>query len=192
MKTRIACFVIITVVLFSLLPLSITAAQDANQAGLVIDYGDGTVETLCVTFTEPAISGLTLLDRSGIPYTQEDSFVTSIHDVNCGGDPDCTFFWSYWYQDEEGAWQAYNVGAADAEIVDGSVDGWRWADWEAGAAPPPEETPSLDSICAQAQTVTGETPSENTGMQTWVPYLSFGLLLVALVAGYLIFGRARA
>ena len=52
------------VILLVLLP-GVARAQDQNQAGLVVVFGDGRVERQCVAFTEESISGYELLRAVG-------------------------------------------------------------------------------------------------------------------------------
>lgn len=44
-------------------------AERPNGAGLVVRFGDGRVVTAYVQFDEPAITGIELLQRAGIPIT---------------------------------------------------------------------------------------------------------------------------
>ncbi|MCK4832396.1 MAG: hypothetical protein KAS81_06485, partial [Anaerolineales bacterium] len=121
------------------------SADPGNKAGLVVDYGDGRYDALCVSFDESEICGMDLLTLSGLSFVRtEPGLVTKIGDTGCpAGDPWCAppYYWSYSTQTTEGAWQAHPGGAADSQIVDGSVDGWRWADWNAWPAPGPILSP---------------------------------------------------
>jgi len=122
-----------------------------HHAGIVVDYGDGSFETACVSFSEPTMSGLDLLDRSGIPNERDaNGLITRIGDVGCPAmNPWCVppYYWSYWHQDAGGTWQVSPSGAGDSTITDGSVDGFAWVDWNMWPAPPPGITPTLDTIC---------------------------------------------
>ncbi len=142
-------------------------AQDdgEHRAGLVIRYGDGRVQTACVRFREPSLSGLELLERAGIPviaqtggmgaavckiggegcdYPVEDCF------CKCKG-AECTY-WAYHHL-ENGAWRYSPLGASAWRVQPGSVDGWAWGagNVQAGAQPP---AISLDQVCAAAATPT--------------------------------------
>ena len=44
----------------------ISAADEPNQAGLIVQFGDGRVETRCVSFEEDQITGADLLALSGL------------------------------------------------------------------------------------------------------------------------------
>ena len=57
--------------LFVVLHTPARAQEGGNQAGLVVVHGDGRVVTRCVRFDEPQISGLTLLQRSGLTFAAE-------------------------------------------------------------------------------------------------------------------------
>lgn len=83
------------------------APRESNRAALVIDYGMGVVDTLCVEFEETGISGLELIDRSGLSLIYgTDSDTGAICNIEgtgcpatncfcaCGGS-DC-IYWSYW------------------------------------------------------------------------------------------------
>src|SRR5688500_12968698 len=44
-----------------------------NRAGVVVRFGDGRVESRCVDFAEAQVSGLAVLQRSGLPVVAEQS-----------------------------------------------------------------------------------------------------------------------
>jgi prenyltransferase beta subunit len=125
----------------------ICADGPGNQATVIIDYGNGSRESICVEFEQAPISGLELLDLAGVPYelaVEYPGMVTQIRDVGCpGDDPYCDppMYWSYLYWDGAEGWQSYPVGAADSEVVDGTVDGWHWVDWNVWPPEGPAITP---------------------------------------------------
>ncbi len=49
-----------------------TQAKGPNRAGIVVQFGNGSVVQSCVTFSEPSISGWELLNRSGLTVYAED------------------------------------------------------------------------------------------------------------------------
>lgn len=152
----------------------VVAAQPApNRAGLVIQYADGSVETHCVRFSEPQISGLDLLERSGVPIITQGSAIGS---AVCKIGPDgCAFpnescfcategmravYWALHIRADE-RWTYANVGAANVPVTDGVVHGWAWGtgDSSAGAQPPLLD---IDAVCgpvAQAETSTLAPPT---------------------------------
>lgn len=135
-------------------------AQAPNRAGIVVDYGGGRVESACVTFPEPEITGLELLQRSGLPVSfQVTSGVTvcSIGNVGCSypaegcfcqcaGIGTCTY-WSYHLLDEGGSWQYSQIGAGAVRVLPGQMNGWRWGAGQASDAPSPLPT-SFEAVCA--------------------------------------------
>jgi hypothetical protein len=137
------------------------AQPAAHRAGLVVQYGDGSVETACVRFAEDEISGLDLLDRSGIAYVaQQSSIGAAVCKIGgqgcdypsegcfCQRDGPRSLYWAYQIG-APGGWRYSNLGAANVRVHDGDVNGWAWGagDSDAGAAPPPID---LAAICGPA------------------------------------------
>lgn len=161
-------YVIATVIL--LLFAAPVAAQEENRAGLVIVHGDGSVATQCIAFTEESISGAELLTRSQLDLSMEASsmgaticridgegcnFPTESCFCQCQGSP--CIYWSYWRL-TEGEWRYSNIGAGNALVRAGDVDGWRWG---AGTVDKAESPPAItfEEICVEPkQTVAPEPP----------------------------------
>jgi hypothetical protein len=130
-------------------------AQGENRAGLVVQYGDGSVQTFCVGFPGPSISGEDLLRTSGlnIVAVENSSFGAGICQISGEGCPDpnncfcqcqggsCEF-WRYYHQDG-GAWAFSAVGASGWLLEAGDVDGWAWG--PDGTSPP---VIPFEQICA--------------------------------------------
>ena len=150
---------ILSLVLITLAFLAVPVwAQGPHRAGLVVQFPDGQVETLCVEFAEAEITGAHLLDRSGLTGIQDYSSglgakVCKIEETGCDypgencwcqcqGSP-CAY-WNYW-QWKDGRWVYSPVGASDRRLRDGDIDSWVWGD---GQNPPPPV--SLDEICQAA------------------------------------------
>ena len=51
----------------------IAFAQEEDQAGLVLSYGDGQAEFYCIELVEPEITGFELLRRSGVAIEVNDA-----------------------------------------------------------------------------------------------------------------------
>ncbi len=146
-----------------------------NRAGVVIRRGDGSVQTACVSFDEPTINGLQLLERSGLDLNVETSgggaTVCSIAGEGChfpqeacfcqckGGGP-CRY-WAYWRLNG-GAWQFSNLGATSSKVQPGSVDGWAWGNGNVAEGARPPDT-SFESVCPLPQ------PIPATAMQQSLP-----------------------
>jgi len=144
-----------------------SAAQENNRAGLVVQFGDGSVETSCVEFTEPTISGLELLERSGLSVLAAydpsmGAMVCKIQEQGCPVDnclcqspPD---YWSYWHQIDNN-WIYSPAGSSTYPVDNGAVEGWSWGP----GSPPPVMT--FSEICAPPAT---STPT-NTSVPTSTP-----------------------
>ena len=119
-------------------------AQMAHTAGFVIQTDQGEVTTACVSFDSASISGLALLDDSGIPYQVQDGFMNSILGVSNpqGG----TMYWSYWHWDGR-EWVFNNTGAGDSGVFPGSIEAWFFTSWELFPSLPPDFVPDLSAIC---------------------------------------------
>ena len=133
-----------------------------NRAGLVVAYGDGRVETQCVTFADGKewITGQELLYLSTLELGMAElpaqgEAVCRIGDTGC--EPadclcrctlnDCTY-WSNW-RARDGKWVYSTSGVTSTVLTDGSVDGWFWASGVLGqgaAIQPPAI--GFDDICA--------------------------------------------
>lgn len=142
-----------------------TAAQGDNRVALVVDYGDGAVQTSCISFSEESITGYEALQRSNLPLTvgigAAGVNICAIGDVGCAAEPclcqctgeaDCVL-WSYW-RGLAGSWDFVGLVEADNYVVqDGAVEGWRWGQVSGqNVAPPP--LLAFDAICAVPETPT--------------------------------------
>ncbi len=132
------------------------SSGQTNRAGLVIDYGEGTVETHCVEFSETYITGRELLERAGLSVENYGGFICNIERVGCPL-TDCLckcrtdpcLYWSYWVKSSpgQGDWNYSNTGAWLRQVYDGYVDGWHWGE----AAKPPHC--SHEELCGSTDTV---------------------------------------
>jgi len=139
----------------------VTFAGEPNQAGLVIQYGDGRVETRCVAFQEEEITGADLLlthsgfdtivdassgmgitvcrlETEGCAYPSEPCF------CQCMGGGECAY-WNYFYREPGSSeWTYSALGAVLRKVRHGSVEAWVWGN---GTTPPAFEG-TFESICA--------------------------------------------
>lgn len=120
-------------------------SQELNRAGVVVQYGDGSVVTRCVSFSGATISGIELLEQSGLGVaTRTDAglgaFVCRIGAEGCPAENcACAYpptYWHYWLRDGE-SWQFAPVGASSRQLQPGAVDGWVWT---GETTPPPDLT----------------------------------------------------
>ena len=138
-----------------------TMADEPNQAGLIIEFGDGHVETRCIPFDEEEITGADLLltysgldmvidassgmgitvcqlEGEGCAYPSEHCF------CQCMGGGECAY-WNYFYREPGSSeWTYSALGAVLRKVRHGSVEAWVWGN---GTTPPSFEG-SFASICA--------------------------------------------
>lgn len=173
----------------------------SHQAGLAIFTGDGRVYTDCVSFSESEITGLDLLQRTGmkIETAINPNQGTAVCKIGEVGDPsgDCfgsmPDYWSYWQQGDSG-WE-YSVKGADlSQVKDGEVNAWSWG---TGDAPP---AITFQNICegvafvmpttTQTSLPTPKAITSPNGAGTYIVYASILVVLVALVI-YLVRKRSK-
>lgn len=169
------------------------AAQSPNRAGVVVRFDDQQVETRCVEFSEPAISGYELLRRSGLAV--EGSFgglgglACRIDGTGCPAEncfcqcqgPECSY-WSYWHWQGD-AWQYAQSGATTYQASHGSLDGWSWGLGTVASAVPPPAVTFADVCSTGASAIAPATAEKGASFNPWRPILLFGafVLLVALL-----------
>lgn len=196
----------------------IRAQQPEQQAGLVIVGEDGSVKTTCITFGEPQLTGLLLLERSGAVLDLRSGWGgTAVCGIDGLGCPptDCFCqcktapcrYWSYFQRDGDGNWRYSSQGVHARSIAGGDVDAWVWGD---GSAAPPSV--SIDEICAPTEPLTptvvtvsppsatlpalsGETldlpmPEGPVDSMDTLGYVVFVIILFLLV-GVVVFRRVR-
>lgn len=136
-------------------------ADEPSQAGLVVQFGDGRVETLCVSFAEKEITGADLLlaysgfdtivdassgmgitvcqiEAQGCPYPTQHCF------CQCMGGGECAY-WNYFYREPGSVeWTYSALGAVLRKVQHGSLEAWVWGD----GTEPPAFDGSFESICA--------------------------------------------
>lgn len=117
------------------------AGEDVNQAGLVIQHGNGQITTACVAFSEASISGEELLLRSGLEYSIDagnpmGTLVCSLDGEGCDFPAQDCFcrcrgaggcrYWAYFNQTDSGEWRYSPLGASVRNLEHGDMDAWIW------------------------------------------------------------------
>lgn len=196
------------------------AADEINVAGLLVDYGDGRVSYVVVPFEEESISGIDLLERSGLELLTIDmggmgSAICEIEDVGCDvsacrtrmcqtGDPDSPF-WRHMAGTEGDGWRFSTRGASSSVVEDGDVYAWFWSGGDpAGPSLPLDELArqagvDIDEFRKQAPgeltatlvTIGGE-PVDSAPASEWQVLSGAAVLLaVAALGGFALY-RSRA
>ncbi len=190
--------------LFLVTTLPAAADEGPHRAALVVRYPDGRVQTRCVSFSEPSLTGAELLARSGLaviinPSAAFGGAVCSIDNVGCAYPAKDCFcqcmgtqceYWAYYHLlGGAGAWQYSQVGAAGYEVKDGSVEGWSWGpgNFTSGTEPP---IMTFAQVCSAASA--GQPGASRPAGPNLAQYAGFGVaLLVVLAVGSLVVLRRR-
>jgi hypothetical protein len=202
-------------------PLSnIKSSIGSHQAGLVVFSDNGSVYTACVSFAEDSISGLGLLERSGLSIEtatnpNQGTAVCKIVGVGCPSNncfcsmPD---YWSYWQSNVSG-WTYSAIGSDQSQVVDGDVNAWSWGIGNQPAlisyqnicegvpfvfptatltTVPPTDTPQPIQITPSAQaTITSQTtPTAVESERGAGTYIVYSSILIVL--GLLVFYLIRS
>lgn len=122
-----------------------------HRAGLIVQHGNGTMTYAVVAFPEETISGIELLQRSGIEYLsvpfgglgegvcqieREGCEATECRRTVCQATRSSPY-WQYLDQTADRSWRAAPLGASGSKVSDGDVLAWSWS-----AGPP--SLPGLD------------------------------------------------
>ncbi len=144
-------------------------AQVAPRAGLVVQFGDGSVREFCVDLGGEVRTGEELLRLSGVGVVAETTAlgtrVCAIGGEGCSADecwcrcrvpgPDCEY-WAY-YRLVDGRWAYADMGPSSREVRHGDVDGWAWGRGNVGTgAQPPGR--SFEELCAPEVELTATNP----------------------------------
>ncbi|MDE3096194.1 MAG: LPXTG cell wall anchor domain-containing protein [Chloroflexota bacterium] len=145
------------------------AAQAAvvHRASLVVTFGNATpTMRFCIEFTEASISGLDLLQRSGLPVvTSGGGLGAAVCAIDGVGSTDASSystclghgsFWAY-YQYAGGAWSLSPAGASTTVVSDGAVEGWAYGNNAKPDAP--------GTICPAATATSTFTPPASATVQ---------------------------
>jgi hypothetical protein len=153
-------------------------ADGANQAGFVVQFSDGRVETRCITLDGNEISGADLLVGSGMDMVIDPSkgmgiTVCQIEGEGCAypsepcfcqcmGGGECGY-WNYFFRDPgEAEWTYSPLGAILRKVRPGAVEAWVWGD---GHRPPPDAL-TYASICSPPTPMPSPEIEAQSGPQT--------------------------
>ncbi len=134
--------------------LPAVALAEGPEAGLVVDYGDGRVETYCVALGgAERVSGDELLEMAGLRINELSGLLCTIGESGCEhegtfasctcecapGSEACSYWALFSRSPEDERWRYAPTGMYGLRAGDGDLHGWRWG--EGGAvradAPPP-------------------------------------------------------
>lgn len=137
---RARYFMILAILTAACVPVSATRTQ---RAAVVVAQPGGSFYSACITFSDPELTGVQLLERSGLTIGMDAGnsagvLVCSIDRVGCdyptedcfcqcSGGGTCTY-WAYFNLSPEGSWVYAPLGASGRKIQDGDLDLWAWID----------------------------------------------------------------
>jgi hypothetical protein len=141
-----------------------------THAGLVVQFGDGSVETSCIDLgRDGEASGEAVLLAS--PFEVDASYNDSDEAAICKIEDDgCTFpgstcycqcsrqedepceYWSY-YHLVAGDWEHGGLSVSDYTVQAGDVEGWSWGEGEFGQSGNPPPLLTFEEICVSADSV---------------------------------------
>ena len=165
-KARVAREVFAPLLLGLCALLAVGVARADGEAGLVIQHGDGNVDTYCVPFKGDSISGSDLLKAVNIPVARVGDLVCAVGNnpaEGCFGASDydsctckcsganaatCTY-WAYFSASHGQPWQYSGLSFALLKSKDGDMQAWRWGRGGASSAPSPPAI-SFEAVCGHA------------------------------------------
>lgn len=174
----LASFLLPALLLLLALP---AGAQEAGQAGLVIQFGEDQIQTFCLDVPAGGAQGLDLLQASGLELVADVSSgmgvsVCQIEGLGCTypaqhcfcqcmGGSECAY-WNYFYRDPGAeTWTYSPLGAVLHSVLPGSVEAWVWGDGRT----PPAENLTFEAVCGlTTATATVATPAVATSQPAGV------------------------
>jgi hypothetical protein len=133
--------------------VSSCAGAGPNHAALVVEHGDGSGVTRCVSFDVASVSGEQLLNLSGVAWSGQSfgSFGEAVcavdaepaHYYTCPGKDS---YWAVFVSRGGSPWQLTSVGISTLTLSDGDAEGLRYVP----AAGSPAAPPSPVGVCGAA------------------------------------------
>lgn len=161
-----------------------SAAADGGEAGLVIQHGDGEVETYCVAFEGDGLTGDDLLRAAGVSFEQVSGLVCTIGGKEGEGCPgasslqSCTCqcrtggdgcrYWSFFTKAPDEPWIYSASGFTFQRAKAGSMQAWRWGEGGPSSAPPPVEI-TFSQVCGSRSPPAAPTPGPSRPPEASTP-----------------------
>jgi len=163
------------------------AAAGSGHAAVVVEHGDGSVTTRCVSFGTATVTGEQLLNSSGVAWSGQSfgSYGLAVcaldsepaHYTGCPGQDS---YWAIFVSRGGGAWQLSSIGISSLTLAAGDAEGFRYVP----AAGDPAAPPSPAGVCAAAGAASpGASPQAPAAPSG--PGLDPGLVVAAVAGGAL-------
>jgi hypothetical protein len=134
------------------------AGAGPHHAALVVEHGDGSVVSRCVSFDTATVTGEQLLNVSGVAWSGQTfgGFGEAVcavdsepaHYSTCPGKDS---YWAVFVSHGGAAWQLASVGISTMTLSDGDAEGLRYVP----AVGDPVAPPAPAGVCAAAVPTTG-------------------------------------
>lgn len=158
---RTTALVLAAMCVLTLAAFAAPAAYADGSAGVVVEHGDGSIDTYCVAFQGDGISGTQLLAKAGISEVSWNGSVCAIgndanegcfqpHDYSscyCKSYPPTNTYWAFFTQKNDEGWIYSPLGVQSAVAHNGDLQAWRWGVGGPQSAPPPPAI-SFAQVCA--------------------------------------------
>jgi len=164
------------------------AAQDTDdQAGLVIQFGDGSVVTACIDLeTDGQATGEDLLRSAGLDPVIDYSSGFGGGTVCKIGDDGCSFptekcfcqctmkpgepcvYWTYFHL-LDGQWRYANLGASSFVVKPGQVQAWVWGQGGVGSGVQPPDV-TFEQLCGASSEATLTPSAAESLIPTELPW----------------------
>lgn len=154
-----------------------------HHAGLVVQFGDGRVETACIDLgSDGAASGEEVLLSSELDvqasYNSKDqAAICKIEEDGCtypgstcfcqcqnSSDASCTY-WAYFHL-VKNDWQYGGLGVSTYTVRAGAVEGWSWGKGQLGKSGTPPPIKTFEEICQAAENSTTTRTTARTATRT--------------------------
>lgn len=127
----------ITAVAWSSPTATCDAASGSHHVALVVQHGNGSTVSKCVSFSGPSLTGQQVLDQSGVEYRTIDFGGLSAAVCQVDGEPvffppTCwattsgSPFWELFVARKGDGWASSNLGVSSLEFKDGDAEGFRY------------------------------------------------------------------
>ena len=146
-------------------PLASTCAgAGPHHAALVVEHGDGSVVSRCVSFDAGPVTGEQLLNSSGVAWSGQS--YGGFGDAVCAVDaepahystcPGKDNYWAVFVSRGGGGWQLASVGISTMTLGDGDAEGLRYVPAGGDPVAPPGPAGGGDAAAASAGATAGTT-----------------------------------
>jgi hypothetical protein len=173
---------LVSLILVATLAHTQARQSTSNRAGLVVQFGDGRVETACVELgADGTATGLEVLLASGLDVQATDNqsnraAVCKIEEDGCNRPGNTCFcqcnqseetcnYWAYFHL-ENGNWQYGGITPSSYTVQPGAVEGWAWGEGTLGRSGTEPPIRTFEEICQDGSGQQSTQPAAEPGILT--------------------------